>query len=45
MNKYEKPTMIVFDVSPIDIITTSAEVDNDDYEPGTELPEFEFPFG
>lgn len=45
MNKYEKPIMIMFDVSPVDIITTSTGAGNNDYEPGIELPDFEFPIG
>ena len=44
MKNYEKPIAMIFNVSPVDIITTSAEVEGDDYEPGTELPELEFPF-
>ena len=42
MNKYEKPIAIMFNVLPTDIITTSSTPD-DNYEPGVELPEVEFP--
>ena len=43
MNKYEKPIAIMFNVSPSDIITTSPIPDDNDYEPGVELPEIVFP--
>ena len=43
MDKYKTPTVIIFNVSPSDIITTSPVEDNDDYEPGVDLPDLEFP--
>lgn len=43
MDKYEAPIAIMINISSSDIITTSPIGDSDDYEPGIELPELEFP--